>query len=150
MRSILNEFKSFIMRGNVLDMAIGIIIGLAFGKIVTSLVNDIIMPPIGFLLGNIDFSNLFVNLSGGDYTSLQDATAAGAALIKYGIFINTVIDFIIVAIVIFFIVKLFNTLQSRAIKKKAEEAPATKDCPYCYTTIALKATRCPNCTSQLN
>jgi large conductance mechanosensitive channel len=135
------------MRGNVMDMAVGIVIGLAFGKIVTSLVNDIIMPPIGFLLGNLDFSNLFVNLSGGRFESLQAAEAAGAALIKYGMFINTIIDFLIVAVAIFFIIKLVNNLQRR--KKVEEAAPATKDCQYCLSAIPVKATRCPHCTSQL-
>jgi large conductance mechanosensitive channel len=149
MKNLLKELKEFIMRGNVMDMAIGIIIGLAFGKIVTSLVNDIIMPPIGFLLGNLDFSNLFVNLTGGTFDSLQAAEAAGAALIKYGVFINTIIDFIIVAVVVFFIIKLVNNIQRKAKKSEAEAAPTTKECQYCLSAIPIKATRCPNCTSQL-
>lgn len=139
------EFKAFAMRGNVLDMAIGIIIGAAFGKIVTSLVNDVIMPPIGLLLGKINFANLFMNLSGQSYATLAEAKAAGAATINYGMFINTVIDFIIVAFVIFLVIRSINRM-----KKPAPAAePTTKECPFCYTQISIKATRCPNCTSQL-
>ncbi len=149
MKNLLKELKEFIMRGNVMDMAIGIVIGLAFGKIITSLVNDIIMPPIGFLLGNLDFSNLFVNLSGGKFDSLAAAEATGAPLIKYGVFINTVIDFLIVAIAIFFIIKLVNSMQRKSRKSEAEAAPTTKECQYCLSTIPIKAIRCPNCTSQL-
>lgn len=142
------EFKKFIMRGNVLDLAVAVIIGGAFGSIVTSLVNDIIMPPIGMLLGKINFKDLFINLSGTPYASLADAQAAGAATINYGNFINTIINFLIIAFVIFLIVRAFNKM------KKPEEAPApaaptTKECPYCLSTIPLKATRCPHCTSQL-
>lgn len=141
------EFKEFAMRGNVVDMAIGIIIGAAFGKIVTSVVNDILMPPIGLLMGKMDFSSLFINLSGAAYPSLAAAKAAGAATINYGAFLNTVIDFIIVAFVIFLLVKQMNRL-------KRQEAPApavatTKECPFCFSTIAIKATRCPSCTSEL-
>jgi large conductance mechanosensitive channel len=147
MRKMLNDFKEFALRGSVMDMAIGIVIGVAFGTIVTSLVNDIIMPPIGLLLGNIDFSNLFVNMSGKAYASLQDALAAGAPVLRYGVFINTVINFIIIAIVIFFLVRLIQRLK-RNEKKPVEVT--TKDCPYCVSKIPLKATRCPNCTSQLN
>lgn len=144
---MLKDFKEFVMRGNVLDLAVAVIIGAAFGKIVTSFVNDIIMPPIGLLLGNVDFSSLYLNLSGTPYASLADAQAAGAPTMNYGVFINTVVDFLIVALVIFFIVKLAK----RAQKPKAQEvqAPSTKECPHCLSTIALKATRCPNCTSQL-
>ena len=145
---MLKEFKEFVMRGNVLDLAVAVIIGGAFGKIVTSFVNDVLMPPIGLLLGGVDFTNLFWALDGKTYESLEAATAAGAATINYGVFINTVIDFLIVAFVIFLIVKSVN-----ATKKKEEPAPAeptTKDCPYCFTTIAIQATRCPNCTSELN
>ncbi len=138
------EFKAFIMRGNVVDLAIGIIIGTAFGKIVTSLVNDIIMPPIGLLLGRMDFSNLFINLSGQPYATLAAAKEAGAATINYGAFINTVIDFLIVAVVIFLLVRAVNRL-----RRQPEAAPTTKECPYCCTAISIKATRCPNCTSQL-
>ena len=147
MKKILNEFKEFIMRGNVLDMAIGIVIGIAFGKIVTSLVNDILMPPLGLALGKVDFTNLFVNLSGTEVASLEAAKAAGAPTINYGLFLNTVLDFIIVAFIIFLIVKLVNKLQKQ---KKTEAPPDTKDCPFCISKIPLKATRCPNCTSELS
>lgn len=140
------EFKEFALRGNVLDMAIGIIIGGAFGKIITSLVNDIIMPPIGILLGNADFSNLFINLSGVAYKSLQAAKDAGAATINIGVFLNTVIDFVIVALVIFILIRQVNRFKKPS---PAPAAPATKECPYCYSAIAIKATRCPHCTSQL-
>jgi large conductance mechanosensitive channel len=145
---MLKEFKEFALRGNVLDLAIGIIIGGAFGNIVSSFVSDILMPPVGVLLGNTDFSDFFINLSGGRYESLAAAEEAGAATINYGLFVNTVIDFIIIAFALFLIVRQVNRLQRR----KAEEAPAeptTKECPYCLTEIAIKATRCPHCTSQL-
>lgn len=142
---MLKEFKAFALRGNVLDLAIGVIIGGAFGKIVTSLVNDVIMPPIGLALGNVDFANLFFNLSGGKYATLADAQAAGAVTINYGTFLNTVVDFIIVAFVIFLLVRQVNKLQ-----KPAPAAPVTtKECPFCITAIPIKATRCPHCTSQL-
>jgi large conductance mechanosensitive channel len=144
-QAMLKEFKQFAMRGNVLDMAVGIIIGAAFGKIVTSLVSDILMPPIGRILGRVDFSSLFINLSGQSYDSLAAAKAAGAATINYGMFLNTVIDFVIVAFVIFLIIRQVNKWQ----KPAPAAAPATKECPYCASTIALKATRCPNCTSEL-
>ena len=143
---MLKEFKEFAMRGSVLDMAIGIIIGSAFGQIVTALVNDIIMPPIGLVLGKINFSNLFIDLSGRGYTALADAQAAGAPTINYGIFINTVIDFIIVAFVVFMLVRSINRLTK---KPEAPAAPTMKECPHCCTAIPIKATRCPNCTSQL-
>jgi len=145
---MLKEFKEFVMRGNVLDLAVAVIIGGAFGKIITSFVNDVLMPPIGLLLGGVDFTNLFWALDGKTYDSLEAATAAGAATINYGVFINTVIDFLIVAFVIFLVVKSVNSTK----KKEAPAAPAeptTKDCPYCFTTISIKATRCPNCTSEL-
>ena len=144
---MIKDFKDFIMRGNVLDMAIGIVIGIAFGLVVNSVVGDLIMPPIGLLLGKVDFSNLFVNLSGTPYASLADAKKAGAAVIAYGAFINTIINFIIVAIVLFFIIRLFSK-----VKRKQEAPPAeltTKECPYCLSTIKIKATRCPQCTSDL-
>ncbi|MGD8406972.1 MAG: large conductance mechanosensitive channel protein MscL [Anaerolineales bacterium] len=144
---MLKEFKEFVMRGNVLDLAVAVIIGGAFGKIITSFVNDVLMPPIGLLLGGVDFTNLFWALDGNTYDSLEAATAAGAATINYGVFINTVIDFLIVAFVIFLVVKSAN-----AAKKKEAPAPAeptTKECPHCFTTIPIKATRCPNCTSEL-
>ena len=133
------------MKGNVLDMAIGIIIGVAFGAIVTSLVKDIIMPPIGLLLGGVNFTDLFITLDGNQYISLAAAQAAGAPTINYGVFINTIIDFIIVAFVIFLIVRQMNRM-----KRVSEPAAATtKECPYCYTQIPIPATRCPNCTSTL-
>lgn len=138
------EFKEFIMRGNVIDLAVGIIIGAAFGKIVTSFVNDIIMPPVGLLLGKVDFSNLFINLSGQPYPTLAAAKEAGAATINYGAFINTVIDFLIVALAIFLIARVVNRL-----RRKPEAAPTTKECPYCCTAIPIKAIRCPHCTSEL-
>ncbi|MBN1813483.1 MAG: large conductance mechanosensitive channel protein MscL [Anaerolineae bacterium] len=139
------EFKQFIARGNVVDLAIGVIIGAAFGKIVTSFVNDILMPPIGLLLGNVDFANLFITLSGGSYATLEEAQAAGAATINYGVFINTIIDFLIVAFVIFLLIKQVNRL-----KKPAPSAePTTKACPYCLSEIPSKATRCPHCTSEI-
>jgi large conductance mechanosensitive channel len=142
---MLKEFREFAMRGNVIDLAIGIIIGAAFGKIVTSFVNDILMPPLGLLLGRVDFSSLFLNLSGTPYASLAEAKAAGAATINYGIFINTLLDFVIVAFAIFLLVKQVNRLK----RPEAPGAPTTKDCPYCSTAIPLKATRCPHCTSQI-
>lgn len=141
------EFKEFILRGNVVDMAVGIMIGAAFGKIVTSLVNDVLMPPIGFILGKVDFSNLFISLSG-HYGTLAEAQAAGAPTINYGIFLNTVLDFLIIAAVVFFlIVRPMNRL--RKAKEPAPAAPATKECPYCYSVIPVKARRCPYCTSNL-
>jgi large conductance mechanosensitive channel len=139
------EFKEFAMRGNVLDMAVGIIIGAAFGRIITSLVNDVIMPPIGLLLGKVDFSGLFLNISGKSYDTLAAAKAAGAATINYGTFLNTVIDFLIVAFVIFLVVRQIN----RWSKPTPAAAPTTKECPYCVSMIPIKATRCPNCTSQV-
>ena len=140
------EFKEFAMRGNVLDMAIGIIIGAAFGKIVSSFVNDVLMPPIGLLLGKVDFSNLFITLSGQSFSTLEEAKKAGAATIKYGLFINTIIDFIIVSFVIFLMIRQINRF-----KRQSEPAPPiTKECPYCRSMIAIKATRCPHCTSQLD
>jgi large conductance mechanosensitive channel len=140
---MLKEFKEFAMRGNVVDMAVGIIIGAAFGKIVSSMVQDVIMPPIGRLMGNVDFSDLFINLSSGTYKSLAEAKAAGAATLNYGIFINTILDFVIVAFAIFMLVRAMNKL-----KRKEEPAPATtKECPECLSTIPLKARRCAHCTS---
>ena len=142
---MLKEFKEFALKGNVVDMAVGIIIGAAFGKIVSSLVGDVLMPPIGKLLGNIDFSSLFVALDGKAYDSLHAAQVAGAPTINYGLFINTVIDFVIVAFVIFLIVKQMNRLK----KEPAPAAPTTKDCPYCMMPMAIKASRCPHCTSEV-
>jgi large conductance mechanosensitive channel len=144
---MIKEFKDFIMRGNVLDLAIGVIIGGAFGKIVSSLVTDVLMPPIGMLLGKVDFSNLYINMSGGSFSSLADAQKAGAATLNYGLFLNNVINFIIVALVIFIIVKQVNRLQKPAAQPAAE--PTTKECPFCKSGIPIKATRCPHCTSQL-
>ena len=144
---MLKEFKTFALRGNVMDLAIGIIIGTAFGRIVTSLVNDIIMPPLGVLLGKVDFANLYINLSGKAYASLADAKTAGAATINYGLFINTIIDFVIVAFVIFLMVRGINHMKKAPAPAPA--VPTTKECPFCYTQIPIKATRCPNCTSEL-
>lgn len=144
MKNVVKDFREFIMRGNVLDMAVGIVIGIAFGSIVNSVVNDLIMPPIGLVLGNVDFSNLFVNLSGVNYPSLAEAKKAGAAVIAYGAFINTVINFLIVAFVMFMVIRAFNQF-----RRKHEAAPDTRDCPYCFTSISIKATRCPHCTSEL-
>jgi large conductance mechanosensitive channel len=141
------EFKAFILRGNVMDLAIGIIIGAAFGRIVTSLVNDIIMPPIGLILGKVDFASRFWNISGTPYDSLDAARKAGAAVIAYGAFINNIIDFIIVALIIFMVVKAINKL---FIKPVPPASPTTKECPHCFTNIPIKATRCPNCTSELS
>ena len=142
---MLKEFKEFVMKGNVIDLAVAVIIGAAFGKIVTSFTNDIIMPPIGLLLGNVNFTDLFWALDGNQYASLAVAQAAGAPTINYGVFINTIIDFIIVAFVIFLIVRQMNRMK----RSPAPTAPTTKECPYCYTQIPIPATRCPNCTSDL-
>jgi large conductance mechanosensitive channel len=142
---MLREFREFAMRGNVLDLAVGIIIGAAFGKIITSFVTDVLMPPIGLLLGRVDFSNLFINLSGQPYASLAEAKAAGAPTINYGVFLNNVIDFLIVALAIFLLIRSINRL-SRPWER-APEAPTTRECPFCLSAIPLKATRCPQCTS---
>ncbi len=148
---MLKDFKEFAMRGNVIDMAVGIIIGGAFGTIVKSLVSDVIMPPIGWMLGNVDFSNLFLTVADGDpagpYTTLVDAQGAGAVTINYGLFFDSVVSFLIVAFAVFLLVRSIN-----AMKRKEEAAPPPpdkKDCPHCFSTIAIKATRCPNCTSEL-
>ena len=144
---MLKEFKEFAMRGNVVDMAIGIVIGAAFGKIVTSFVSDILMPPIGLLLGGVDFSNIFVVLGAGEFASLEAAKEAGAATWNVGRFINTVIDFLIIAFAIFLVVKAINNLKR---KEAAAPPPASeKACPFCATNIPIKARRCPHCTSQL-
>lgn len=143
---MLKEFKNFIMRGNVIDLAVAVIIGGAFGKIISSLVNDIIMPPIGLLLGKVDFSNLYINMSGTKYASLAEAQAAGAPTLNYGMFLNNVVDFLIVALVIFLLIRAMN----RLVKK--EEKPAevtTRECPHCMSTISRKASRCPHCTSEI-
>ena len=142
---MLKEFKTFIMRGNVLDLAVGIIIGGAFGKIISSFVNDILMPPLGMIMGKINFADLFINLSGKPYPTVAAAKAAGAPTINYGMFINTIIDFLIVAFAIYLMIVQVNRL-----KKKPEEAPpATKECPFCISAVSIKATRCPHCTSNL-
>jgi large conductance mechanosensitive channel len=147
------EFKAFAMKGNVIDLAVGIIIGAAFGTIVRSLVDDIIMPPIGYLLGNVDFSNLFVTIkegakAAGPYETLQAARDAGAVTVNYGVFVNNIVSFLIVSFSVFMLVKVISML-----KKKDEtippQEPTTKDCPYCYSKISIKATRCPECTSEL-
>ena len=142
---MLKEFRDFAMRGNVVDLAIGVILGGAFGKIVTSFVNDVLMPPIGLLLGGVNFADLFIALDGNAYESVEAAKTAGAATLNYGIFLNTIIDFVIVAFVIFLLVRSINRMQ----KPAPAAAPTTKDCPHCFTAIPIKATRCPNCTSQL-
>ena len=139
------EFKEFIMRGNVIDLAIGIIIGAAFGKIVTSFVSDVLMPPIGLLLGKVDFTNLFINLSGTPYDTLKAAKDAGAPTVNYGLFLGTIVDFLIVAFVIFLIIKQINRMKRNA----DEPAPDTRDCPFCLSSIPIKATRCAHCTSPL-
>jgi large conductance mechanosensitive channel len=145
------EFKEFAMKGNVLDMAIGIVIGGAFGTIVKSLVSDVIMPPVGLLLGGVDFGNLFSVMKEGDpagpYAALADAQAAGAVTVNYGLFINNIISFLIVALAVFMLVKSINAM--RREEEAPPEEPTTKDCPHCATEIAIKATRCPNCTSEL-
>lgn len=141
-----DEFKKFIQRGNVMDLAVGVIIGGAFGSIVNSLVNDVIMPPIGMLVGNVDFSDLYINLSGGSFGSLAEAQSAGAVTINIGLFINAVINFLILAFVIFIMVRQMNKLQ----KPEPVSEPSTKQCPYCFSAISIKATRCPQCTSKLD
>jgi large conductance mechanosensitive channel len=140
-----SEFKTFIMRGNVVDLAVGVVIGAAFGKIVTSFVEDVLMPPIGLLLGNADFSNLFINLSGKDYPSVAAAKAAGAATLNYGMFFNNIINFLIIAFAIFLLIKQINRMQ----KPAPAAAPTTKECPYCLLDVPLKATKCAHCTSEL-
>ena len=144
--SVMKEFKEFAARGNVVDLAVGVIIGAAFGKIITSLVNDIVMPPIGMVIGRIDFKNLFVALNGQPYASVADAQKAGVPTINYGVFLNTVLEFAIVAFVIFLLVRQINRLKTPAPAPPTEDA---RDCPFCITRISTKATRCPNCTSDL-
>ena len=142
---MIREFKEFIMKGNVLDMAVGIIIGAAFGSVVASFVSDVLMPPIGVLIGKVDFSNLFINLSGKTFENLAEAKKAGAATLNYGLFLNTVINFLIVGFAVFLVVKQVNRLK----RQEPPSAPNTRECPFCFTTIALKAKRCPHCTSEL-
>ena len=143
---MLKEFKEFAMRGNVMDMAVGIIVGAAFGQIVNSFVQDVLMPPIGRLLGHVDFSNLFISLGGTHYDSLAAAKAAGAATLNYGVFLNTIINFMIVAFAVFLLVRQVNRF---AAKPTPAAAPTTRDCPYCLSAIPLKATKCGHCTSEL-
>jgi large conductance mechanosensitive channel len=144
---MLKEFKAFALRGNVIDLAVGVIIGAAFGKIVSSLVNDILMPPIGLVLGRIDFSKLFINLSGQKYATLADAQAASAPTLNYGLFLNNLIDFIIMAFVIFLLIRAIT----RLTRKEEQVVESTsRDCPYCLTSIPKKATRCPHCTSEVD
>lgn len=146
------EFKEFAMRGNVLDMAVGIIIGGAFGTIVSSMVNDVLMPPVGMALGNVDFTNLFVVLKDGSkaaapYAALADAKAAGAVTLNYGLFINSVVSFVIVAFCVFLLVRTMNRLKREEAAPPAE--PTTRDCPFCFSAVAIRATRCPHCTSEI-
>ena len=143
--ALFQEFKKFAVQGNVVDLAVGLIIGAAFGKIVTSFVDDILMPPIGVALGNVDFSNLFINLSGKEYPSVAAAKAAGAATLNYGIFINTILNFIIIAFAVFLVARQINRMQTPA----PAPAVATKDCPYCLVPIPLKAVKCAHCTSEV-
>ena len=148
------EFKEFALRGNVLDMAVGIIIGAAFSTIVNSLVNDVLMPPFGWLLGGVDFENFYLTIKtgspAGPYSSLTDAQAAGAVTINYGIFINALISFLIVALAMFVLIRAINRLQEGKAEEEADSPPTTKDCPFCFTEIPLQAVRCPHCTSQLD
>lgn len=146
---MLKEFKEFISRGSVIDLAVGVIVGGAFSKIVSSLVDDIIMPLIGLILGGADISNYFLTLDGGKYTTLAEAQEAGAATLNYGVFITQIIDFLIIAFVIFLMVKAVNKARALTKKPEVEAAPTTKECPYCKSTIDINATRCPNCTSNL-
>jgi large conductance mechanosensitive channel len=141
----MSEFKEFAVKGNVIDLAVGFVLGAAFGKIVTSLVNDIIMPPIGMLLGGVNFTDLFVSLDGKSYTSLEIAQAAGAPVIAYGSFINVIIEFLIIALALFFVIKAINRLK----RQEPAAEPNTKDCPYCKENIPKEAVRCPHCTSDL-
>jgi large conductance mechanosensitive channel len=141
---MINEFKQFIMRGNVVDLAVGVVIGAAFGKIVTSFVEDILMPPIGMALGNVDFSSLFISLSGKDFPSVAAAKAAGAATLNYGIFLNNILNFVIIAFAIFILIKQINRMQ-----QPAPASPSTKDCPFCLSAVPLGASKCAHCTSEL-
>ena len=144
---MLKDFKEFAMRGNVMDLAVGVIIGAAFGKIVNSLVNDILMPPIGLLIGRVDFKELFVSLSGAPYRTLAEAKAASAPTINYGIFLNSILEFIIVAFAVFMLIRSVNRMWKKP--EPAPAAPTTKDCTFCKMSIPLAATRCAHCTSQL-
>lgn len=143
--SMMKEFKEFAIKGNVIDLAVAVIIGGAFGKIVTSFVSDIVMPPLGMAMGKVNFTDLFIDLSGKGFTSLKAAKDAGAPVISYGLFINTIIDFVIIAFVIFMVIKQINRFK----KEEAPTPPQTKECPFCCSAIAIPATRCPQCTSEL-
>lgn len=150
---VFKEFREFAVKGNVIDLAVGFIIGAAFNKIVMSLVNDVLMPPLGLLLARVDFTNLFVSLNGNEYASLSQAQQAGAPTLNYGIFVNNVIGFLITALAVFLLVKFINRIKRReersAAREAAASAPATKKCPFCFSDIRVEAVRCPNCTSEL-
>lgn len=151
---MLKEFRNFALRGNVLDMAVGIIIGASFSTIVNSLVNDILMPPFGWLLGGVNFENFYLTLKpgspSGPYTSLTDAQSAGAVTVNYGFFINAIISFLILALAMFLLIRAINRLQERKLEDQSQAAPSSRDCPYCFTSISIQATRCPHCTSILD
>jgi len=147
---IFQEFKEFAIRGNVVDMVVGIVVGAAFSKIVNSFVTDVLMPPIGMLTRQIDFTNLFISLSGGDYATLKDAQSADAVTINYGLFLNNSISFLIVAFCIFLVVKWINQLRRQEDVAKVTTAPSQKSCPYCFSNISVRAVRCPHCTSDLS
>lgn len=148
--SFVKEFKEFVARGNVMDLAVGVIIGGAFGKIVTSLVDDMIMPVIAYITGGTDFSNMFVTLDGSKYATLQEAKDAAAPVLGIGSFIGNIINFLIIALVIFIMIKQVNKVRSRFEKEEVAADPTTKECPYCKSEVAISATRCPHCTSELN
>jgi large conductance mechanosensitive channel len=147
---MLKGFKKFALRGNVVEMAVGIIIGISFNNIINSFVNDILMPPVSLLIGKINFSNLYINLSQQNFDSLAAAEQAGVPIIKYGMFINAVIYFLIVAFVLYIVISYYNKLKENNKEKEIEAAPNTKECPYCYSKINIKAIRCPECTAKLN
>lgn len=149
MKNFIREFKEFAVRGNVIDLAVGIIIGAAFNRIVSSLVSDIIMPPIGLLLKRVDFANLYLNLSGGKFSTLSEAQAAGAVTLNYGLFINVLISFVITAFAVFLLVRWINRIRQKQERGEQDAAATTKACPFCFSSIPVKATRCPNCTSHL-
>jgi large conductance mechanosensitive channel len=149
MKNLLKEFKEFALRGSVIDLAIGIIVGAGFNTVVNSLVKNIVLPPIGLILNRVDFSNMYVSLSGGHYTNLAEAQKAGAVTLNYGLFLNDLISFIITAFVVFFVIRWINKMQRRRAAKE-EKASPTRHCPFCDTAISVKATRCPQCTSTLS
>lgn len=151
MKNFLDEFKKFALRGNMIDLAVGIVIGTAFNNVVNSIVTNIIMPPIGALIGKVDFSKLFINLSGGEYANLADAQAAGAATLNYGMFLNTVISFVITALAVFFLVRAMNKLRDMGHHEQSIPTPPTrKICDHCFTEIDIRATKCPACTSNIS